>query len=362
MQEFIKCLKAYLKNEKLNKIDNDKDLINLAIEQSLQTLLYPVYQDKTYKKYYVSWVLKQESFISLQNEISNIFNVNNIKHLFFKGSVLCNLYDDPSIRTRGDIDVYIDPNDLEKARSLLISNGYEFKPADTMHNEDYYKNDILIELHFNIFDEEVSKKWQKYFIKPFDISTKVEKSLYQLNDNAHFIYCLAHFAKHLLKGAGIRYILDFYYMLKKTNIDYDKLHKDLEELELSRLYNNVLNVIYYLTEEKLDDFQEEDILYFIDYMLKSGIHGFGKENEFDISQGLSGHKWHWIKCRLFLTDKSYRKALFPKLGAKAILYPICLIIHWIKLIFTGLFRRTKLLFRIIFKKNNRKDLFKKLGI
>ena len=362
MQEFIKCLQAYLKGEKLNKEDDDKDLINLAIEQSLQTILYPVYQDKSYKKFYISWVLKQESFITLQNEISNIFNANNIKHLFFKGSVLCNLYDDSSIRTRGDIDVYIDPNDLEKARRLLISNGYEFKPADTMHNEDYYKNGILIELHFNIFDEEVSKKWQKYFDKPFELSNIKGASLYEMNANAHFIYCLAHFAKHLLKGAGIRYILDFYYMLKKTNIDYDKLHKDLEELELSRLYNNVLNVIYYLTEEKLDDFEEDDILYFIEYMLKSGIHGFGKENEFDISQGLSGHKWQWIKCRLFLTDKSYRKALFPKLGSKAILYPICLIAHWFKLIFTGLFRRTKSLFKLLFKKNKKKDLYKKLGI
>jgi len=231
-----------------------------------------------------------------------------------------------------------------------------------MHNEDYYKNDILIELHFNIFDEEVSKKWQKYFIKPFDISNKVEKSLYQLNDNAHFIYCLAHFAKHLLKGAGIRYILDFYYMLKKTNIDCDKLHKDLEELELSRLYNNVLNVIYYLTNEKLDEFEETDINYFIDYMLKSGIHGFGKENEFDTSQGLSGHKWQWIKCRLLLTDKNYRKALFPVLGSKKILYPICIIVHWLKLVFTGLFRRTKILFKILFGKNKKKDLYKKLGI
>ena len=116
MNEFIKCLKAYIKNEKLNKIDNDKDLINLTLEQSLQTILYPVYNDKSYKKYYIGWAVKQEEFLSIQNEITNIFNANNINHLFFKGSVLCNLYDDPSIRTRGDIDVYINSNDLDKAK------------------------------------------------------------------------------------------------------------------------------------------------------------------------------------------------------------------------------------------------------
>ena len=49
-----------------------------------------------------------------------------------------------------------------------------------MHNEDYYKNGILIELHFNIFYEEVSKKWQKYLAKPFEHATKKEASLYDL--------------------------------------------------------------------------------------------------------------------------------------------------------------------------------------
>ncbi len=38
MQEFIKCLKAYIKQEKLNKIEDDNDLIKLALEQSLQTI------------------------------------------------------------------------------------------------------------------------------------------------------------------------------------------------------------------------------------------------------------------------------------------------------------------------------------
>ena len=62
-QEFIKCLQAYIKGEKLNKVEDDKDLINLAIEQSLQTILYPVYGDKSYKKLYIGWVVKQEKIL-----------------------------------------------------------------------------------------------------------------------------------------------------------------------------------------------------------------------------------------------------------------------------------------------------------
>lgn len=84
--DIIKLLKSYVNNEKLNMDINDFD-IKLLLEQSLQTLLYPVTQDKKYKSYYVSWVLKQEQFYDLQNEITNIFNANNINHVYFKGSI-----------------------------------------------------------------------------------------------------------------------------------------------------------------------------------------------------------------------------------------------------------------------------------
>ena len=172
-KEFENCLRAYLLNNKLNKIDNDKSLIKLALEQSLQTILYPVYNDKSYKKYYVSWVLKQEEFISLQNEMTDIFNKNDIKHFYFKGSVLCYLYDDPSIRTRGDIDLYVDISDLEKAKKLLIENGYKFEEDSIEpHNIAFNKNDIEIELHFVLFDDSHPKDLIKYFNDPFSMTIK----------------------------------------------------------------------------------------------------------------------------------------------------------------------------------------------
>jgi len=359
MQEFIKCLKAYLKNEKLNKIENDKDLINLSIEQSLQTVLYPVYNDKSYKKFYIGWVVKQESFISIQNEITNIFNENNINHLYFKGSVLCNLYDDISIRTRGDIDVYIDINDLDKARKLLVSNGYELEIGGEPHNISFYKNNIMIELHFALLDDSHPKELIKYFSKPFNMAHNISNSLYALNDNEHFIYCLAHFAHHLRQGAGIRYMLDFYYMLKKTSIDYDKLHNDLESLGLMKLYNNVLNVLYYLSDIKFDEFEDTDISYFIEYMLKSGIHGFGKENDGSTAQAVAHvDKKRYFIVKVFLTNKNYRKAMYPVLGSKAILYPLCLI----KNMWFLLTHRFTSIFKFLFGKNKKKDLYNKLGI
>ena len=164
-QELIKCLQAYIKGNKLNKIDDDKNLIYLAIEQSLQTVFYPVYNDKSYKKYYIGWVVKQEEFLSLQKEITDIFNVNNINHLYFKGSVLCNIYDDPSIRTRGDIDIYVSPEQFSKAKEVLVSNGFVIDSitTDCLHHMGFKYNGIEVELHYSMFDPDANSKWIKLF-------------------------------------------------------------------------------------------------------------------------------------------------------------------------------------------------------
>ena len=51
--DITKLLNSYVNNEKINIEINDSDL-KLLIEQSLQTLLYPLTNNKEYKKYYIS--------------------------------------------------------------------------------------------------------------------------------------------------------------------------------------------------------------------------------------------------------------------------------------------------------------------
>ena len=126
-----------------------------------------------------------------------------------------------------------------------------------------------------------------------------------------------------------------------------------------KLYNYILNVIYYFTEKKFDEFEKEDISFFIEYMFKSGIHGYGSNNKDSTSQAVSHvDKKRFFFTKVFLTNKTYRKAIYPKLGSKAILYPICLIKHWWFL----LTHRFTSLFKFLFGKNKKRDLYEKLGI
>ena len=355
--DITQLLKAYVNKEKLN-IDLNESDVRLLTEQSLQTLIYPVTSDSKYKKHYISWVLKQESFYNLQEEITNIFNDNNINHVYFKGSILSKIYDDPSVRTRGDIDLYVDSKDFDKAKSLLLSNGYKLDTdnIDCMHHESVTKNGIEIELHFRMLDSDMDKKVLQLYSDPFKLSKIDNKNLYKMDDTYHLIYCIIHFGRHLRHGAGLRYILDFYYMFLKTNIDFNLLHKNIEELNLKVLYSNIINAIRTIFDIDYDNtIETKDVSFFINYMMQYGIHG--NSNNDTTVMASHNNKLKYFFVRVFLTNNAYRKARYPKLY-HWYLYPICIIKHWIFLIT----HKLGSFFKFIFGRNKNKKLYDQIGI
>ncbi|MCM1131747.1 MAG: nucleotidyltransferase family protein [Roseburia sp.] len=358
----LDMLKAYFKNETLQIEETSEDmLISKAKEQALLPFLYYVYQKKEYRSFYITATITQEKFIKLQNELTEYFNEAAINHLYVKGSVLYLLYPDPALRTRGDIDVLVDPNKINEAKELLLKKGYSFVDVECQHHIELVKNNFIVELHYALFDV---YRTLDYFKAPFKIAYQVDKNLYALTDEDHFLFCIHHFANHLKKGAGLRYLLDFYYFLKKENINKTRIHELIQTFEYTQLYHNILNSIYMLTGEKLDDFEVEDVTFFLDYLVKSGIHGFAEENKIDEKGfGMKNYKLKAIFSGTFLTNKAYRLTKYPKLGKHWYTYPLCLIHRIIYLICTQTFK----VFKLLFSKKNQvineeKEFYKKLGI
>lgn len=354
----VEVLKKYLKKETINA-SYDEALLKVSLEQSLQTILYPVFELDEYKKYYISWAIKQELFYSIQDEITSLFNKNDIKHIYFKGSVVSKYYDDPSIRTRGDIDLYVSLADFHKAEDILKENGYVLDDMvlDCSHHTSFKKKGVEIELHFNMFDSDVKKSWSKLFDNPFLLCDSNDNTLYKFSDTYHFIYSILHFSHHLRHGAGIRYMLDFYYMIKKTSIDFILLNNLLDELDIRVLYENIINALDYLSGERFDDVKIKDIGFFIDYMMSYGIHG-NSNNETSVMASAHENKIKYAFNRIFLINKNYRRTRYRILGAHWYLYLLCLIKHWIFLIT----HKMGSFFKFIFGKNKNKKLYKDLGV
>lgn len=69
---------------------------------------------------------RNETLIDEIKTVSNLFNQEQIDYVFLKGSaLLClNYYQDIGERMIGDIDILVDINQINKAKQILINNGY----------------------------------------------------------------------------------------------------------------------------------------------------------------------------------------------------------------------------------------------
>ena len=146
-----------------------------------------------------------------QNCLVSLFKDNEIPFVILKGTSAAIYYPIPSLRSFGDIDIYISEEYLITAQSLLEEKGYQFIKTDESEYV-YVKNGISIELHIKITGT-YYKDIEKTIIN--GLNNAVEYSI----NNCRFpglpsyengISLLGHIMHHLKSyGIGLRQIIDW---------------------------------------------------------------------------------------------------------------------------------------------------------
>lgn len=171
--------------------------------------------------------------------LNNLFKDRNISCLFFKGVVLAKLaYNTIAARSFGDIDVFVNPSDYEKARNILLESGYKYaKPVKYFQEQivrrlfDQWQfihpdNQVMIELHWGLFDTYTGKKnsldlqlWNNVQQVDF-FGTEVNT----LSDPLLIIYLSLHNSKHYWER--IEHIVSFSALAKRMSAeDWEKIEK-----------------------------------------------------------------------------------------------------------------------------------------
>ena len=201
VEKIVEFFQAYYHKQKLNDDFFTIDFLNILKEQSFLPYLFYVSDNPKFKKYYFYCAIHQESLIDFQKTITRKLNENHIDHLYVKGSILNQLYNDNTLRTRGDIDIFVDPNKIEQVKEILLKEGLELDDKVCMHHIEFKKGNMNLEVHYSLFDP-TDKEYFTFFKNPFAFSRLVDGNCYELNYEEHFLYCLCHFARHLRTGAG----------------------------------------------------------------------------------------------------------------------------------------------------------------
>ncbi len=289
----LHLLGDYLKNEEpeilpeadWNKLMELAHIHGLAGTLGYMTMTYPICPDPEMCAHLRERCMKNLIQFGNRGELGALFSrtlaEHGIDHIVMKGFVLRNFYPVPELRTFGDIDLVIRPEDRERCHELMQQLNFQTK-ADWEPVYSYIKDSEYYEIHTELLEVDVSEKadYRGYFRDLWDHVTEVEERRYQFFPEYHFLYMLVHIAKHITgSGAGLRMYLDVAVFLRHYGhgLDWDYISRELKELELSGFANTVLTLVQEAfgisSPMALDPVEEETLASFLEFTVNGGVFG-----------------------------------------------------------------------------------------
>lgn len=162
-------------------------------------------------------------------QLSAALSSQHIKHITLKGSFLKTLYPQSDFRTMADIDLFINTEDIDKAKEIMRKNGYEPNRLDEGACDEYYKKPVMnIEIHRQLFGDEIYE-YEPIFQNIWDKTELINAERYNLTTDYFLAYVIAHGLKHYrLGGTGIRTFMDIYVYRRRCNPDMERIYKLFE--------------------------------------------------------------------------------------------------------------------------------------
>jgi hypothetical protein len=193
---------------------------------------------------------------SVATELSQRFTRDGFRCCILKGQGNAMMYPDPSARTPGDIDVW-----LEGSRKDILAYVRSVSPNAPFqyHHVDFPKvRDVSIEVHFmpSFFSNPLqNRRMQAYFREHADAQFSHRVTLPGCTDSVavptdsfNRVYQMTHIMRHLFdEGIGIRQLVDYYYLLKKGLSDADR-KETADALRMLKMEQFTSAIMYVLHE------------------------------------------------------------------------------------------------------------------
>jgi len=269
---FLKPL--YKEKIELTKVNQNiyEEIINLSdwycmSEKILNNLIY----DNNKENFLIGELKKQFYLSNLKNmihkkelaKISQLFNENEVEHVFLKGSAI-NIYCDDYIRYSRDIDILVNKASISKVYELLKGVGYRYHNRLVADKAKYINfghqlpilsngDGVYLEIHHRITEKSI-----------FDKCPITESMLSHQNkvfkDNISFrVSSIDHLIAHLVYHAALHHNFKigpiFLYDIKRLN---DRLKNEqslknlLENLGVLEIYKEIIE--YMENKTLTDDF------------------------------------------------------------------------------------------------------------
>lgn len=168
-------------------------------------------------------------------KLGKIFQEKEIKPIFLKGAPLAQkLYGDIALRMSKDIDIFVEPRDLEQAEKALLQGGYQKKEGDIPFTPRQRKEHLDKYHHYSYLHQDrgvnVELHWKMHQIDlKFSPLTKLTRNSVEIGSflvpvlpNEEWLFFLmVHGSNH--KWFRLRWLSDIERFFRVAEINWDKL-------------------------------------------------------------------------------------------------------------------------------------------
>lgn len=282
-KEYIKIIKAAFTDQKfVPSSDFDwTNAVNIANEHNIASILFygaincgisqeTEYMQELYRLTLKSLVISTRQAYEIA-QIEDAFTKENIDYMPLKGAILKSLYPKPEMRTMGDADILIKPEQYSAIEKIISQLGFSFQ-YESDHELTWKNPSLFLELHKGIIPT-YDKDFYQYFGDGWKIAGKVANCCrYEMSTEDFYIYIFVHFAKHYrIFGIGIKHILDLWVYIKAyPDLNWEYVVRELEKINLAKFHQNILKTI----DVWFNDGEETDITNLITTVIfNSGQYG-----------------------------------------------------------------------------------------
>ena len=393
----LQCLKDFCHGQytevKLTADDIEK-ISKLAHEQSIDGIIYLQLMNHNLrltelKRCLLSHVFHSSNRKYFIEQLSGYMEKENIPFICMKGSVFRDYYPIPSVRSMGDVDIVIRPEDKEKVDDIFVNKMGFTRFVDNHAVWTYYLKDFQFEVHNHMFYEKLTNDFDYigYFDHIFNhihhgrVFDLESECLYVPDENYHFLYLMTHTAKHIINnGSGFRAYLDMVMFTRNNDhLDWEWIKQELTKMKLLQftktcfaLCERWFDVKMPLSHKELDESFYEEIT---EKTFNDGIFGLdNKANEGahaakEITRERKGYWFTAFRLTIHLLFPPYRDMIltpwYSFLRGKPWLLPFAWIYRWVYCIihkFSYAFNRLTEPFRIKKKIEQREDYINTWGL
>ncbi len=275
-------------------------------------------------------------FDAEKEKVAGELEKSKIPYMLMKGCIIKNCYPEPTHRQMGDIDIWFKREYAEKVKDIMLGMGYECELFGVLHHDEYSKKPFyIVEMHRYLFREE-DLEWVKYYedIDKRLIPVDGREYEYKFSDEDFYIYFYLHAYKHLLQeGTGIRTLLDFYLYLRRIDLDFSYIERELRKIKADD-YEAVLRDLSLKLfdsealphDVRLEDREEE----LLETILESGVYGNIKiKMRTALANTPDRSKFRFLLGKIFMIPVRYRNT-YPKMYKNIFTRPLLLLLRWFR--------------------------------